>query len=107
MTHPEPFGEARDPRLGTVLRAHLDGGAHDDFVARVMGRVEAQPNAWEELARWARPGVAAAIIALATLGFWGALELDASGAPAEVAEAAGLQAMDSDGLIGVALSSAR
>ena len=69
MTHAEPFGDQRDPRLDAALRELLDGGNHEGFVARVMGRIQPRVSAWDELAQWARPGIAAAIIDLAMLGF--------------------------------------
>ena len=107
MTHPEPFRGERDPRLAAALREHLDGANHDAFVARVMGRIQDKASACEELVRWARPGIAAAIIVLVMLGFWGARQMETSTAPTNVAEVAGLEPLDSDGLIGVALGTAR
>lgn len=107
MTRPEPFGEQRDPRLEAVLRECLDGGNHDAFVARVMGQVRPRVSAWDELAKWARPGIAAAIVALALMGFWGALQLERAAAPTDVVEMAALGPIDSDGLIGVALGATR
>jgi len=103
----EPFGDQRDPRLDAVLRQCLDGGNHAAFVARVMGQVRPRVSAWDELARWARPGIAAAIVALALMGFWGALQLEQAAAPTDVVELAGLGSLDSDGLVGVALGVTR
>jgi hypothetical protein len=107
MTHIEPFGSERDLGLAAALREQLDGTDHEAFVARVMGQVQHRVSAWDELARWARPGIAAAIIVLAMLGVWGALRLETEVAPTDVAEAAGLEPLDSDGLIGVALGTTR
>jgi hypothetical protein len=107
MTHPEPFGDQRDPRLEAVLRELLDGGNHEAFAAQVMGQIQPRVSAWDELARWARPGIAAAIVALAMLGFWGVLQIERSVAPADLVEMAGLEPLDTDGLVGVALGVTR
>ncbi|MDH4132637.1 MAG: hypothetical protein OEV95_12620 [Gemmatimonadota bacterium] len=107
MTHPEPFGDQRDPRLDAALRELLDGQAHEAFVARLMGQVMPRVSAWDELARWARPGIAAAIMALALMGIWGALQLERAAAPSDVVEMAGLEPLDSEGLVGVALGVTR
>jgi hypothetical protein len=107
MTHPEPFGDQRDARLDAVLRELLDGGNHEAFVTHVMGQIQPRVSAWDELGRWARPGIAAAIVALAMLGFWGALQIERSLAPTDVVEMAGLEPLDTDGLVGVALGATR
>jgi hypothetical protein len=107
MTQPEPFGDERDPRVAAMLREQLDGTNHEAFVARVIGQLEYGVSAWEELARWARPGIAAAILTLAMLSAWGALQLETEAAPTDVAEAAGLEPLDSDALMGVALGTTR
>ena len=107
MTQPEPFGGERDPRLAAMLREQFDGADHAAFVARVRGQLEYSVSAWEELARWARPGIAAAILALVMLSAWGALQLETEAASTDVAEATGLEPLDSDALIGVALGTAR
>lgn len=107
MTEPELFGSERDPLLAAALREHLDGTRHGAFVGRVMARVQPRASAWEELARWARPGIAAAIITLVMLGAWAALQLETKALPTEVAEAAELEPLDSDALMGVALGAAR
>jgi len=107
MTRPEPFGDQRDPRLEVVLRECLDGGNHEAFVARVMGQVRPRVSAWDELARWARPGIAAAIVTLVLMGFWGALQLERVVVPPDGVELAGLEPIDSDGLVGVALGVTR
>jgi hypothetical protein len=107
MTHPEPFGDQRDPRLDAALRELLDGQSHEVFVARVMGLIKPRASAWDELARWARPGIAAAVVALAMLGVWGALQIERSVAPTDVVDMAGLEPLDTDGLVGVALGAIR
>jgi hypothetical protein len=107
MTQQEPFGGERDPVLGAALREHLDATDHMAFVARVVARVQPRVSAWEELAHWARPGIAAAIIVLAMLGAWEAMRLETSVPPTDMAEGSGLEPLDSDGLIGVALGTTR
>ena len=64
--------DAPDPELGGLLRAHLEGLAPDHFVHRVMAGLPQRftLDSWEVLARWARPGIAAAAIIAAALGAW-------------------------------------
>lgn len=64
----DPFGHERDTELGALLRSHLDGGHHAEFVARVRAGIRADVAAgpFEVLGAWMRPGIAAAaLIALA------------------------------------------
>jgi hypothetical protein len=67
MTH-DSFDYRPDPTIGRLLRDHLGVDDHDAFVARVRdaarqggrpGRPGSLPE-WELLARWFRPGIAAA-----------------------------------------------
>jgi hypothetical protein len=102
MMHHEPFGDARDPRLAEALRDRLEAGGHDEFVSRVMGLVVTRVSPWEELARWARPGVAAAVLLLSAIGLWEALRAEPEAAPADSAQVAGME-MDSDAIVGLAL----
>lgn len=64
--------QAPDPELGGLLRAHLEGLAPDQFVHRVMAGLPQRftLDSWDVLARWARPGIAAAAIITAALGAW-------------------------------------
>lgn len=65
MTSQESFDHRPDPTIGRLLRDHLDAQDHEAFAARMReavrrGRWGARPVEWELLARWLRPGLAAA-----------------------------------------------
>ena len=62
---------APDPEIGGCFRTHLEGLAPEQFVHRVMAGLPQRftLDSWEVLARWARPGIAAA--AIITAGAWG------------------------------------
>ena len=69
MKEPLPFDHRPDTMLGEALRRALDPGDAAPFVARVLARAaETRVASWDAvLARWARAGVAAAVlVALAT-----------------------------------------
>ena len=66
----ESIGPERDPELGALLRAALDDGGDAAFAARVRAAIgrERRDGTWDVLARWLRPGLAAAAaIVLAVL----------------------------------------
>jgi hypothetical protein len=72
MKEPLPFDHRPDRALGEALRHALD--AEDDgvaFVARVMARADRmRVGSWDAvLARWARPGVAAAVLVALAGGY--------------------------------------
>lgn len=69
MTLPNPFDPAPDRELGALLRAHLEAPAHQAFVAQVLAAAVGRRDegSLQVLARWARIGVAAALL-LATMG---------------------------------------
>jgi hypothetical protein len=74
MNDERQFEHTPDPVLGNALRSALQSGDQRAFVARVMARydaalAEATVPAWEVLARWARPGIAAALVAAVLGGF--------------------------------------
>jgi hypothetical protein len=71
MTQDSPFDARPDPRLGAVLRRALEPGDHDRFVARVLARAEQlRAVSWDVvLARWARLGVAAAVLVALAAGY--------------------------------------
>jgi hypothetical protein len=74
MDDERQFEHTPDPVLGSALRSALQTGDQRAFVARVMARydaalAEATVPAWEVLARWARPGIAAALVAAVLGGF--------------------------------------
>lgn len=63
MTPPNPFDHAPDPVLGELLRAHLAPPEDATFTARVLARLGArEDSSLDVLARWARAGIAAALI---------------------------------------------
>jgi GNAT superfamily N-acetyltransferase len=63
MTPPNPFDHAPDERLGQLLRAHLAPPEDAAFTARVLARLGArEDSSLDVLARWARAGIAAALI---------------------------------------------
>jgi len=66
-----PFDARPDPVIGAALRRALDPGDHQRFVARVLARAEQLRTAsWDSvLARWARVGVAAAMIVALAAGY--------------------------------------
>lgn len=103
----EPFVSQRDPRLGALLREHFEAPDHDLFVARAMAGLDGPVTLWDDLARWARPGIAAAMLLATALGYWAMIRASDATAPQVVAEMPALETLDSDGLMGVALGSTR
>ncbi len=100
MTHDpasrNEFEATPDEALGQLLREHLAPGNHADFTARVRLLVAAEPStSWEVLARWARPGVAAAagILLALTLLFGLAKPAPADMTLADAAQAAGVPSL--------------
>lgn len=75
MKDPMPFDHRPDPTLGEALRRALDPGDGPEgtaaFVARVLARATDVPMpSWDlVLARWARGGVAAAILIAVAAGY--------------------------------------
>ena len=71
---PLPFDHRPDPALGAALRQALEPeeGSHTGFVARLLARVDDPRGAgsWDRvLARWARVGVAAAVLFSLAAGY--------------------------------------
>ncbi|PYP37491.1 MAG: hypothetical protein DMD34_02185 [Gemmatimonadetes bacterium] len=66
-----PFDHRPDPVLGNALRRALDPGDATAFVARVLARAEQlRAASWDTvLARWARAGVAAALLIALAAGY--------------------------------------
>lgn len=64
-----PFDHRPDPEVGAALRELLTAPDDDAFVRRVLARVGAVPAWWEVLDTWARPGIAAALVLVALMGF--------------------------------------
>ncbi|HTR19692.1 MAG TPA: hypothetical protein VMH88_02465 [Gemmatimonadales bacterium] len=64
-----PFEHRPDPELGALLRAALEPSDHAGFVARVVAAVEHRDAPTVDvLARWARVGIAAAVLAAVAAG---------------------------------------
>lgn len=108
MTSIDPFDSRPDPVLGARLRECLDAGDDAAFAARVRARLPRLSSQWDTLAQWARPGIAAALIFAAALGYWMVLQ-EAQRAPAgEATEiATGDRPTSSDGLMSMVLGGAR
>src|SRR2546423_9827735 len=71
---PLPFDHRPDPVLGVALRQALEPeeGSHAAFVARLLARLDDPRGAgsWDRvLARWARVGVAAAVLFSLAAGY--------------------------------------
>lgn len=66
----EPFDSGRDPELGDALRRLLTQQDDPAFAARVVARLPDRATLRDQLARWARPGVAAAVLLAALGGYW-------------------------------------
>lgn len=65
-----PFEHRPDPELGALLRAALEPEDQAAFVARVLAAVERRDTPTVDvLARWARVGIAAAVLAAVAAGF--------------------------------------
>lgn len=60
----------RDSRLGEALRAVLTLPDEAGFVRRVLAHIEGSGTWWDVLGRWARLGMAAALLLAAAAGFW-------------------------------------
>lgn len=109
MTSHDPFDPSRDLALGRLLREHLSGANESAFVARVRTALMAErDSSWDVLARWTRPGLAAAVSLAFALGVWLALQqrgvatladaMQPSGAPTQVL--AGTQTSGADVVLG-------
>lgn len=66
-----PFDARPDVVLGDLLRKHLTGSDVSLFQERMLRVLaDAAPaTPWDQLARWARPGLVAAGVAAAVLGW--------------------------------------
>ena len=111
MTEIQDFDSERDRELGTLLRDHLSGGDTAGFAARVLERIPmgGSSTAWEILAGWARPGLAAALLLATLTGFWMVTRQVASGTM-EVLAVEGLDgghAVGGDGLLAAVLAGKR
>jgi len=63
MTPQNPFDHTPDARLGELLRIHLTAPEDSGFAGRVLARLGArEDSSLDVLGRWARTGVAAALL---------------------------------------------
>lgn len=65
-----PFEAERDPALGAMLTEALTPADSASFTSRVLASLGARRNSWDVLASWARPGIAAGLVAVTMLGYW-------------------------------------
>ena len=72
MKDPLSFDHRPDPVLGSALREALDPGDAQAFTARVMALAgQVRVPSWDAvLARWARTGVAAALVVALAAGYF-------------------------------------
>ena len=105
MVAGEPFDAEPDPDLGLLLRRQFDTGDDRLFAARVLAGLPERANQWEVLARWARPGIAAACLGAALTGYWLGLHQAERSTPDAVAEVAATdQPSDGAALLSVVLA---
>lgn len=66
------FFSGRDDALGAELRAHLASPDDARFAARLreLATAATRETAWDVLARWAVPGLAAAALLIIAAGAW-------------------------------------
>ena len=104
MNQTSPFDHRPDPVLGAALRAALATDDDAAFARRVVAAAEADLGSaglwWQELTAWARPGLVAALLAVAAAGFWLGAMTQGRGTPTNGTTALGdpLTAADSDQL---------
>ena len=104
----DPFDAGRDAGLGDVLRRMLTPGDDAAFASRVMTRLPDRVTLRDELARWARPGVAAALLVAALGGYWLGLGRDDTGETEPAPELAATdRPLDGDELMEVMLGPTR
>lgn len=99
------FDPGRDRELGDLLREALTPPGNGEFVSRVMARLPGAGSFWDVLAGWARPGIAAAILLAAALGYWLAPRDSAVPTAAEVLAAE--QSLDREAMTGFVLGTGR
>lgn len=107
MTLNSPFDAEPDRELGNLLREALTPAGQVDFVSRVLARLPESRTLWEVLAGWARPGIAAAILLAAALGWWLAPRVATRATPTAAQVLAADQPLDRDAMTSVVLGTGR
>lgn len=107
MDSNSPFGAGPDPELGDLLRDALTADGQAEFVSRVLARLPESRTLWDVLAGWARPGIAAAILLAAALGYWLLPRAGRGGAPTAAEVLAADQPLDRDAVANVVLGTGR
>lgn len=105
MNTESPFDPGQDRELGDLLREALTPGGNAEFVSRVLARLPVAGSFWDVLAGWARPGIAAAILLAAALGYWLTPRDNQIPSAAEVLAAD--QPLDRDAMASVVLGTGR
>jgi hypothetical protein len=105
MDRDSPFDPGQDRELGALLREALTPSGNVEFVSGVLSRLPVSGSFWDVLAGWARPGIAAAILLAAALGYWLAPHDAAAPTAAEVLAAD--QPLDRDAMTSFVLGSGR
>jgi hypothetical protein len=91
-----------------MLRERFDAGDPAAFAARVLARLPHAGSQWDVLAAWARPGLAAALIFAAALGYWTVLREARATPVADPTEiATGDRPIDNDALMAAVLGAGR
>jgi hypothetical protein len=104
----EPFDAGPDPELGDALRHLLTPTDDAAFAGRVVARLADRVSLRDQLARWARPGVAAAVLLAAMGGYWlGLRQADAGGPEPSLELSATDRPLDGEDLMEVMLGTTR
>ncbi len=101
------FDAGPDPELGRLLREALTPAGQADFVSRVLAGLPEQGSLWDILAGWARPGIAAAILLAAALGYWLSPGFGEGPAPSAAEVLAADQPLDREAMANVVLGTGR
>lgn len=107
MNSNSPFDAGPDRELGDLLRQALTPAGQVEFVSRVLARLPESRTLWDVLAGWARPGIAAAILLAAALGWWLVPRVANSVAPSAAEVLAADQPLDRDAMTSVVLGTGR
>lgn len=107
MNSHSAFDTGPDRELGALLREALTPAGEAEFVSRILAGLPERGSLWEVLAGWARPGIAAAILLAAALGYWLTPRLHDGAAPSAAEVLAADQPLDRDAMASVVLGTGR